>query len=610
MPQNNIGTIVTAQSPTPADIVGLVRGRDNIEDFTNIQNILNDVSTGMGLTDESRGYAIRFLENAKGGLPAGDRQIPLIDMLIGRLNVNAPISATDVAEIQDIASQLNPTINDVQTGEVSLRLPTEDSMPGLIPESAMGTIANSAIQKERKSMTSAIESLSNLSDFLDESKLEKYADKVDVISSHTLNIKTAQYVGIQGYWLRNDRCWKNCYRQKRSKNPDMPAQEVWNECHDEYLASINNDKSGWEKYTGSNDGIKVASGQPNQDILDQEKKYFNDRIKQKIKEGWTVGSAVFDTVKFSQNRYVTAMIENATKLADLANKLDSAGYQTLSKYAIKTSEEMTKEAQFGAAKMFDPKTWGRGLKEQVKQWTGGADPRTMRQRLMRVLTKVQALRTRFPQDLSTIQDPNLAYQAQEAFLRMREDIGNENMVLEQMSRQDVDAGRIYQKVSPVFQQFAQLADKPKSRRIALDNLANTIGSVIGQNVNQDYQTQIPAAAQTTPELAETQVEAPAQSPSISAPEEEAYIPAGPEGTVEGPEGREFPDEPEIPSTPRQKTPADQILGMASNFSLNEINSLISSLSFIRRGKQQEEQQVQATSSNPIKQLIKKITRNS
>ena len=61
------------------------------------------------------------------------------------------------------------------------------------------------------------------------------------------NYKMAQYVGAQGYWLRNRRCWDNCYRQKRTAKPGGSAQEVWMECWDEYREAINNPKSTWAK---------------------------------------------------------------------------------------------------------------------------------------------------------------------------------------------------------------------------------------------------------------------------------------------------------------------------------------------------------------------------
>jgi len=65
--------------------------------------------------------------------------------------------------------------------------------------------------------------------------LEKHGSvkEANVITSYMqrlLNIKTAQYLSIQGYWLRNGRCWANCYRHKRTAETNKPVQEVWSEC--------------------------------------------------------------------------------------------------------------------------------------------------------------------------------------------------------------------------------------------------------------------------------------------------------------------------------------------------------------------------------------------
>ena len=281
---NPTAPAVITKSPTPADVVGLLTDIDDTG-LDNLQVILGDVGEGMVLTNEARTNAITFLNNAKEGLPIQDRQLPIIETLLSRLNIDTAISFNDVQDLQNLAAKLNPTINDLQEGEVILDQPTGDNIPGLIPENSMGSLSKNMIQKGKNSMTETIESLTNLSNYLDKSNLKIIADEVDKITSHTLHIKTAQYVGVQGYWMRNDRCWKNCYRQKRSTMPDKAAQEVWTECHEEYLKSINNDKSDWNKYAQFDTDIKIASASLPNKVLDKEKEYFDSNLKQKNKKG-------------------------------------------------------------------------------------------------------------------------------------------------------------------------------------------------------------------------------------------------------------------------------------------------------------------------------------
>ena len=84
-------------------------------------------------------------------------------------------------------------------------------------------------------MQNIIVELVSVADELDRKGQVKLAAEIDKISQSLHNIKIAQYVGVQGYWLRNGRCWSNCYRIKRAKNPDMSAQEVWTACQNEYV---------------------------------------------------------------------------------------------------------------------------------------------------------------------------------------------------------------------------------------------------------------------------------------------------------------------------------------------------------------------------------------
>ena len=300
------------------------------------------------------------------------------------------------------------------------------------------------------------------------------------------------------------------------------------------------------------------------------------------------------------------MIQNAIKLADVADKLNKSGYVTLGKYAINASEQMTKEAQFNA-NMWNPKNWGQGIKEKANQWTKGADPKLMTQRFSRILNAVQALRTRFPEDLSSINDPNMEAQAQGAFIELKDNIGKELPILEQMSRKDANAGKMYQQILPAFQNFSKIVatphqmgragQKPRSRRIALDNLANTISQAIGVS-NESFQTQIPQQQQqSNPEVAETQL----GDNLFEGPQGiEDTTPQVPTSSISAPAAQAGPVMPE----PRNQL-VNRVLDTIGNSDMNyeDIDSLISQLRLLR-----ERPKRQATSSEPIKQLINKLTK--
>ena len=151
-----------------------------------------------------------------------------------------------------------------------------------------------------------IKSLTDMSEELDSAKLNKIADKVDIIAKNIVMIKTAQFVGIQGFAIRNSRCWGNCYRQKRTKNKNMPAQKVWEECHKEYLASINNDNSGWEKYAKGSNGLTKFSTK-----INEENKHFAYLLNNNIKKGIPIGQSFVLSTEDTIEKYSKQIISEA-----------------------------------------------------------------------------------------------------------------------------------------------------------------------------------------------------------------------------------------------------------------------------------------------------------
>jgi len=209
-------------------------------------------------------------------------------------------------------------------------------------------------------MDKIIQKIASVSSELDKKGKTDTSNKLDKLASNILKIVTAQYVGVQGYWIRNTRCWANCYRQKRAKNKDMPAQVVWSECQNEYVESINNDKSGWEKYAGSTNTSlkKIASIKNASEIIENEKDYFNKQLFNKTeKQNIPVGVAVFDTIDERHNAFKKAIVDNSIKLLKIAEQISTDGDSGLAKELSTTAENLVKESQFN-----NPGGWS-GIKD-------------------------------------------------------------------------------------------------------------------------------------------------------------------------------------------------------------------------------------------------------
>ncbi len=191
-----------------------------------------------------------------------------------------------------------------------------------------------------------VESLTKIASALDNKGEIKAASIIDRATEGYMLIKKAQYLGVQGYWIRNRRCWENCYRQKRASKPTLAAQEVWFECQKEYMESINNDESGWNKYAFDVNLIKTASSSLPPKIAKREETVFNKLFQEKINKGVPVPEAVFAAIQDGEKRYAKAVLKIAEKLSEVAEKVDSStshGMTILSAIngLLQESEEMS-----------------------------------------------------------------------------------------------------------------------------------------------------------------------------------------------------------------------------------------------------------------------------
>tara|TARA_B100000614_G_scaffold262909_1_gene300782 strand:+ start:244892 stop:246133 length:1242 start_codon:yes stop_codon:yes gene_type:complete len=212
-------------------------------------------------------------------------------------------------------------------------------------------------------MENVIEHLVSIAGELDEQGLSDFADRVDVIAEDVLDIKTAQYVGSQGYWIRNTRCWSNCYRQKRASNPKQAAQEIWADCHEEYLNSINNPGTSWDKYAG-NDSDKLIKSASARQELDTK---LASSIDKKVSNGSDLRVAIAEALEEAKYEHFNRLISASNKLLDMAESSSNLG---LSIKLGNAAAMLTREAQRA---WYNPATWVdkgiRGLGD-AKDWAG------------------------------------------------------------------------------------------------------------------------------------------------------------------------------------------------------------------------------------------------
>jgi len=165
---------------------------------------------------------------------------------------------------------------------------------------------------------------------LEKSGFEKEALSVDGVLKGYLINKTAQFVGIQGYWIKNTRCWQNCYRQNRADSPNKPTQEIWQDCHKEYVQSLKDENSTWQKYASSDSDSNFESN-TSKKIITAAKKDFYKTLQTEISQGQPIGVAWIAAAQKNLDAYSSKMIELAKGLIKVAGSWTKNAMQISSK---------------------------------------------------------------------------------------------------------------------------------------------------------------------------------------------------------------------------------------------------------------------------------------
>lgn len=195
-------------------------------------------------------------------------------------------------------------------------------------------------------MEKVIEKIVDFASKLDKKSFSKEANAVDDIALNL--IKVSQYVGSQGYWIRNERCWSNCYREKRASSPNKPTQEIWFDCQAEYEDAINNENSDWDSYAGNN--VKVANTSLDVKIADS---FRNDG---------DVESIISSFILQAENSHKEACLSAVEQVLTIADDLYGKD-ESLHNEATNISDLLLKEAGW-----WD--TWDKAnaWKDVAKQW--------------------------------------------------------------------------------------------------------------------------------------------------------------------------------------------------------------------------------------------------
>lgn len=152
------------------------------------------------------------------------------------------------------------------------------------------------------------------------------ADALDKIANRLIGIKTAQYDGTQGYFIRNTRCWNGCVRTKRAEG--MSPNEAWSDCHEEWLkASMGANTSSWDKYAeeeGSD--IKTAQSMSIENKASMAADYaLNDAINARIKKGMNISDAIPMTLAERGISFAADLSKCAQDLEKVAIKNSGTG---------------------------------------------------------------------------------------------------------------------------------------------------------------------------------------------------------------------------------------------------------------------------------------------
>lgn len=180
-------------------------------------------------------------------------------------------------------------------------------------------------------MLNTINQFQKLQKSLFEQGMIKQASQLKLASYEIKQVLSDYGEGVQGYAIKNSRCFGRCYREKRNEKPEMTAQDVWFECLSEYQADANRLKgSDFAKYASGQNLVKTAQN--------------------KINEGFDPGFAIFDSIeelsKNFKDSHENKVLAQTEKLLKIASSLKEQGKIAQATKLAEMTDEVIKEAGF------------------------------------------------------------------------------------------------------------------------------------------------------------------------------------------------------------------------------------------------------------------------
>lgn len=185
---------------------------------------------------------------------------------------------------------------------------------------------------------------------LDNRGLHGEALELDKVAESLIKIKTAQYDGTQGYFIRNTRCWNGCIRSKRSDGKS--SNEAWSECHEEWINSsvaASGDEK-WDKYAEEDAITKVAHASDPSVALAADGA-FKSVISERISRGMSYADAIPMSLAERGISLAVELNKCAERISSVSEKLEingssSALKEISSKISDLSAEEYVKSIAF------------------------------------------------------------------------------------------------------------------------------------------------------------------------------------------------------------------------------------------------------------------------
>lgn len=203
-----------------------------------------------------------------------------------------------------------------------------------------------------------VEKLLSLADAADAVGMTKEADKISAILPAIGSLKTAQYEGVQNYWIANGRAFEKAWKEKRKKGDDpanfRSANDCWWEVLEEYQKSLLGDQKDFvAKYAsvaGRNEISEKAAA-----------KLLVAKLGKKLATGQAPGVSLYESIKeMSEGEHVN-VVQKATEevLKDIVTAAKEKGLEKIATDA----DSLLKEAGFWGDLAGGAKNWAaaRGL---------------------------------------------------------------------------------------------------------------------------------------------------------------------------------------------------------------------------------------------------------